>query len=193
MIPLQRSARIKPPPAKLAAPGSQEAGPDGAQPGGPRRDAARHSSRGTAAEGASMSTLVLEMRQGDLMVVNGAAIRFRSRTRIELMAKARFLFGKQVMSEETANTPARRIYFALQEAYVGAEEQRDRALDAARALIAAFQGATTSDLARQLLDRALMLAESDDWFAALKHVRIVMRHEAAVLGLDPATGLRSRP
>lgn len=189
---VQRSARIKSAPARVARPGAQEAGPDGTQPGPPGRDAARHSSRGVAAEGASMSTLVLEMRQGDLMVVNGAAIRFRSRTRIELMAKARFLFGKQVMSEETANTPARRIYHALQESYVGPEEQRDRALDAARGLIAEFQGATTSDLARQLLDRALMLAESDDWFAALKHVRIVMRHEAAVLGLDAATGQTAR-
>jgi flagellar protein FlbT len=138
-----------------------------------------------------MSTLVLEMRQGDLMVVNGASIRFRSRTRIELVAKARFLFGKQVMPSDAANTPARRIYYALQEAYVGPEEQREQALDAARALIAEFQEATTSGLARQLLDRALMLAESDDWFAALKHVRIVMRHEAAVLGLDAATGLKA--
>lgn len=137
-----------------------------------------------------MSTLVLEMRQGDLMVVNGAAIRFRSRTRIELMAKARFLFGKQVMTVEGANTPARRIYFALQEAYVGAEDQREGALISARHLISQFQEATTSELARQLLDRSLTLAESDDWFAALKNVRIVMRHEAAVLGLDPATGLK---
>jgi len=183
------SARIKRSAATLASPGSQDAGPGDAPPGDPA-SAVRHSVRGAAAERASMSTLVLELRQGDLMVVNGAAIRFRSRTRVELMAKARFLFGKQVMAAEAANTPARRIYHALQEAYVGPEETRDTALAAARALIAEFQEATTSDLARGLLDRALMLAESDDWFAALKHVRIVMRHEAAVLGLDPATGLK---
>ena len=71
-----------------------------------------------------MSTLVLELRQGDLMVVNGASIRFRNRTRIELPVRARFLFGKQVMAPELANTPARRIYFALQTAYVGLEEMR---------------------------------------------------------------------
>ena len=49
-----------------------------------------------------MSTLVLELRQGDMMVVNGAPIRFRNRTRIELAAKARFLFGKQIMPPEAA-------------------------------------------------------------------------------------------
>lgn len=140
-----------------------------------------------------MSTLVLELRQGDMMVVNGAAIRFRSRTRVELMAKARFLFGKQVMSEDAANTPARRIYHAMQQAYVGAEELREPALIVARELIAEFQDATTSDIARQLLERALLLAEQDDWFAALKHVRVVMRHEAAVLNLDPVSGLPVAP
>ena len=71
-----------------------------------------------------MSTLVLELRQGDMMVVNGAPIRFRNRTRIELAAKARFLFGKQILAPEAADTPARRIYFALQTAYIGADDER---------------------------------------------------------------------
>ena len=53
-----------------------------------------------------MSTLVLELRQGDMMVVNGAPIRFRNRARIELTAKARFLFGKQIMPPEQAITSA---------------------------------------------------------------------------------------
>ena len=65
-----------------------------------------------------MSTLVLELRQGDMMIVNGAPIRFRNRARIELTAKARFLFGKQLMTPDMADTPARRIYFALQTAYI---------------------------------------------------------------------------
>jgi len=136
-----------------------------------------------------MPTLVLELRQGELLVVNGASIRFRCRTRVELTARARFLFGKQVMSPEGANTPARRIYFALQCAYVGPEEEREGAMARVHALVAEFQEATTSAMARDLLDRALTLAESDDWYAALKLVRVVMRHEAAALGRDPATGL----
>ena len=82
-----------------------------------------------------MSTLVLELRQGDMMVVNGAPIRFRNRTRIELAAKARFLFGKQIMPPEAATTPARRIYFALQTAYIGTDAERAGGLDVARRLI----------------------------------------------------------
>lgn len=132
-----------------------------------------------------MSTLVLELRQGDLMVVNGAPIRFRNRTRIELAAKARFLFGKQLMPPEAASTPARRIYFALQTAYIGTEEERAGGLSAARRLVAEFQAATTSAQARALLAEALALAEADDCYRALKHVRRVMLHEAEVLGLPP--------
>ena len=59
-----------------------------------------------------MSNLVLELRQGDLMIVNGAPIRFRTKSRIELTAKVRFLFGKQIMPPDQADSPARRIYFA---------------------------------------------------------------------------------
>ncbi|MBR0662516.1 flagellar biosynthesis repressor FlbT [Neoroseomonas oryzicola] len=137
-----------------------------------------------------MSTLVLELRQGDLMVVNGAPIRFRNRTRIELTAKARFLFGKQLMTPEAANTPSRRIYFALQTAYIGDEDEREAGLTAARRLIGDFQAATTSTLARDLLDRALAAAEADECYSALKLVRRVMRHEDVVMGVLPAGATR---
>lgn len=136
-----------------------------------------------------MSTLVLELRQGDLMVVNGAPIRFRNRARIELTAKARFLFGKQLMTPEQANTPARRIYFALQTAYIGDEDEREAGLSIARRLISEFQAATTSTLARDLLDRALSAAESDECYQALKLTRRVMRHEEVVLGVAPPSAL----
>jgi flagellar protein FlbT len=129
-----------------------------------------------------MSNLVLELRQGDVMVINGAPIRFRTKSRIELTAKARFLFGKQIMPPEQADSPARRIYFALQSAYIGTDEERALGLASARALIAAFKDATTSALARDILDRALIWAESDDCYQALKLARRVVRHEDSVLG-----------
>ena len=140
-----------------------------------------------------MSTLVLELRQGDMMVVSGAPIRFRNRARIELAARARFLFGKQIMPPEAADTPARRIYFALQTAYVGTEEERAGGLQAARRLIAEFQEATTSALAREMLRRALALADADDGYQALKLARRVMLHEQEIMGLAPAAPARRCP
>jgi flagellar protein FlbT len=138
-----------------------------------------------------MSTLVLELRQGDLMVVNGAPIRFRNRARIELAAKARFLFGKQIMAPETATTPARRIYFALQTAYIGNDDERPGGLVAARGLITEFQEATTSAIVREMLGQALGFAEADDCYQALKLARRVMRHEEEVLGLPPLAAPRA--
>jgi flagellar protein FlbT len=132
-----------------------------------------------------MSNLVLELRQGEVMIVNGAPIRFRTRSRIELTAKARFLFGKQIMPPDQANTPARRIYFALQSYYIGIETEREAGLASARHFIVDFQDATTSDLVRLILAQALVAAEEDDCYKALKFVRRIIQHEDAVLGEAP--------
>jgi flagellar protein FlbT len=132
-----------------------------------------------------MSKLVLELRQGDMMIVNGASIRFRNKARIELAAKARFLFGKQIMSLAAADSPARRIYFALQTGYIGTDEERARGLECARKLIAEFKQATTSPLARAILDLALAAAGNDDGYTALKLARRIIRHEDSVLGRRP--------
>ena len=135
-----------------------------------------------------MSNLVLELRQGDMMVVNGAAIRFRSRARIELTAHARFLFGRQIMSPHEVDSPARRIYFALQTAYIGDQDERKHGLADAEVLIAAFKDATTSPSAAALLDGALAYAKADQCYNALRLARRVIRHEDAILGRTTATG-----
>ena len=134
-----------------------------------------------------MSTLVLELRAGEMMIVNGAPMRFRTKARVELTAKARFLFGKQIMPPEQADSPARRIYFSLQAAYIGSDSERAAGLDTARHLVSAFKDATTSALAREILDRAVAAAEEDDCYKALKLVRRVMRHEDTVLDRAPST------
>ena len=131
-----------------------------------------------------MSNLVLELRQGEVMIVNGAPIRFRTKSRIELTAHTRFLFGKQIMAPDQANSPARRIYFALQSAYIGDDGERPQGLVNAESLIDTFKSATTSALARDILDRALAAARVDDCYQALKLARRIIRHEDAVLGRE---------
>ena len=116
------------------------------------------------------------------MVINGAPIRFRTKTRIELTAHARFLFGKQIMPPDEADSPARKIYFALQTAYIGTDEERKRGLASAHELAGLFKAATSSALARDILDRALAAAEADECYQALKLARRIIRHEDAVLG-----------
>lgn len=121
-----------------------------------------------------------------MMVVNGAAIRFRTKTRLELTAHARFLFGRQIMPPDAAITPARRIYFALQTAYIGDDAERAAGLAEASGLIAEFQAATTSKMAAALLDQALSCARAGKCYHALRLARRVMQHEDAVLGTPRA-------
>jgi flagellar protein FlbT len=128
-----------------------------------------------------MPNLVLDLRDGEVMIINGAPIRFRTRSRIELTAKARFLFGKQILPPDQVSSPARRIYFALQSAYIGTETEREAGLEWARRFIDDFQQATTSDTVRRLLSQALVAPEEDNCYEALKLVRYIMRHEDAVL------------
>lgn len=143
-----------------------------------------------------MSNLVLELRQGEVMVINGAPIRFRTKTRIELTAHARFLFGKQIMPPHEADSPARQIYFALQTAYIGTEEERVTGLATARELVKEYKAATNSALAREILDRSIEAAEADECYQALKLARRIIRHEDTVLGRAPtpnATGASAQP
>ena len=139
-----------------------------------------------------MTNLVLELHAGEAIIVNGASFRFRTRSRIELTTRARFLFGKQIMPPEHADSPARRIYFALQLAYIGSEEERARGLEQARATIADFRAATTSALVREILDRMLASVETDECYVALKLARRIIRHEDSVLGrgVKPQTAIQ---
>ena len=133
-----------------------------------------------------MTTLVLELRPGDLLIVNGAPIRFRNRARVELVGRARFLFGKQVLTAEQATTPARRIYLAMQTAYVGRDDERDAALGQARALIAVYGESAGPEEPRRLMRQALLAAEAGEHYEALKLARRVLRLEDAESVADEA-------
>lgn len=122
-----------------------------------------------------MPSLLIDLRANETLLINGAALSFPSRTRIVLKTKARFLFGKQIMAPDEANTPLRRIYFALQTAYVGEESQRQPALRAARNLTNQLDAASISPEQRLAIDEALALADAGDHFVALKLLRQTLR------------------
>lgn len=110
------------------------------------------------------------------MILNGAVIRFKTRARLELNTQARFLFGKQIMREEEATSPARRAYYALQQAYIGAEPERPGALLAARALVSAFRDEAGPD-GRPGWEALLTASAEEAGFEALKLARQMIRAE----------------
>ena len=129
-----------------------------------------------------MTTLVLDLKADDLMIINGAPLRVRNKTRLELNGRARFLFGKQIMPPGADTTPGRRIYYAVQTAYIGNDEERPPACLAARAFCQEFASHTTSRLTVEILNDVMRAVEEDRCYDALKLIRRIIRHEDAVMG-----------
>jgi len=127
------------------------------------------------------SRLVLEFRAGDRMLVNGAALQFKTRASVVLSNRVRFLFGKQILSPEDARTPARRLYFAIQAAYVCEDTERPRFLELARGLADEYAEATTSGTARILVAGAVADLEDGRCWDAMRRVRDLFAHDDAVL------------
>jgi flagellar protein FlbT len=135
-----------------------------------------------------MSTLVLELKANDMLIINGAPMRVRNKTCIELNGTARFLFGKQIMPPGGDTTPARRIYYAMQTAYIGNDNERPAARRTAREFCADFASHTTSRIVQQILNDALRAMDEDRCYDALKLIRRIISHEDAVLkGVPNAT------
>lgn len=108
------------------------------------------------------------------MILNGAVIRFKTRARLELTTRARFLFGKQIMLENDATTPARRLYYMIQQAYAGEDEFRAAALAEARRLIGTLR-AHEDAAGQEALDALLEGLQGGADFESLKRARQLIR------------------
>lgn len=127
------------------------------------------------------SRLVLEFRAGDKMLVNGAALQFQTRASVVLSNRVRFLFGKQILAPNDANTPARRLYFAIQAAYICEDAERPQFLDLARGLAVDYAEATTSATVRRVVERAIEELEEGKCWEAMRRVRELFPHDDAML------------
>lgn len=132
---------------------------------------------------AGKGRLVLELRAGDRMLVNGAALQFQTRASVVLANEARFLFGKQLLSPDATTTPARRLYFAMQSAYVAEATDRETYMTLARARAAEYMVATTSETVRGLLRDAMEELEAGRGWEALRRVRDLFAYDDVVLNI----------
>jgi flagellar biosynthesis repressor protein FlbT len=120
--------------------------------------------------------LTLVLRPGERMIVNGAVMRFARPTTVQLETRARFVFGKQVMTAADADTPARRLYLHLQTWYAGDHHERSGAREKAIALADAMRPALSATTGR-VLGNALEMAEAGDHPASLELARELVRLE----------------
>jgi flagellar protein FlbT len=123
--------------------------------------------------------LLLEIKSGDKLMINGAVIECAGAgTRLLVHNQAAILREKEVMTDDQAVTPASRTYFALQCAYVF-PEQRDRYLTMFNQFIRDYVAAAPS--AAPIADKMLEAVTKGNLYQGLKHAFKLLAHEGEVL------------
>ncbi len=130
--------------------------------------------------------LHITLRDGEKVVINGAVLRATGRAEIVVENAAAILRGRDVMSPEEADTPAKRLYFACMLAYLdppNLTQYQSRIL----ALFEDFVQAIEAPEAKaQCLSFARNVAYCD-FYRALNDCRALIAYEAEALArLAPA-------
>jgi flagellar biosynthesis repressor protein FlbT len=129
--------------------------------------------------------MLLKLRAGEKLYVNGAVVRVDRKTTIELLNDATFLLETHVIQPEEASTPLRQLYFVLQTQLMeraGAPMARKMF----RAMLADTGAAFGDGIIAERLRAAGALAESDRLFEAMKAIRALFSLEAELIAQGPS-------
>ena len=119
--------------------------------------------------------LRIKLPSKEKIIINGAVIENAGEaTTIILHNRVDILRRKEVMSEAEANSPARRVYYALQCAYLF-DSDRPRYLDLYRQFAKDYVEAAPS--AAAILDEVNGLVASERYYDALRRTQDLMDHE----------------
>ena len=123
--------------------------------------------------------LKLSLLRGKKLVVNGAVIK-NDGPDVNLVFdnQAHILRQKDIMTLEDATSPARRVYLAIQCAYIFTD-RRDEHLKEFESLLSEFCEAAPSS--SPITDKINQLAEGGNLYGALKATRDLIDHEAEIM------------
>lgn len=120
--------------------------------------------------------LRIKLPSKEKLIINGAVIENSGEaTTIILHNRVDILRRKEVMSEEEANSPARRVYYSLQCAYLF-DNDRPRYLDLYRQFSSDYREAAPS--ADVILAEVDALVDAEKFYDALRKTQELMDHEA---------------
>lgn len=119
--------------------------------------------------------LLIDMKPGDKIIINGAVIESTgSHSRLMVHNQAAILRGREVMTEEDACTPASRIYFALQCAYIFPVEE-EKYIAVFKNLLNDYETACPS--AEPITSRIRVLVSEGQLYKALRATQALLSHE----------------
>ncbi|MDB5671669.1 MAG: flagellar biosynthesis repressor FlbT [Alphaproteobacteria bacterium] len=124
--------------------------------------------------------LRISLRDGEKMIVNGAVLRSVGRTDLCIENAASILRGRDLMSPDEANTPARRLYFACMMAYVDQNELGEHQDDIVR-LVSELMDAVQSAEAKSKCIAFAQKVATSQFYKALADCRWLINYEAEAL------------
>lgn len=133
--------------------------------------------------------LKVNIKPGEKFVVNGAVMVAGNKgASLILQNEATILLGKDIMQEEDANTPAKRIYFLILLMYLD-DADRKKYYPSFIGLVEDFMEATTFNEVRRTLLHIVQDVNAGKYYRALKTCKALINYETEVLayGQDRAS------
>lgn len=123
--------------------------------------------------------LLIDLKPGEKVIINGAVLENAgTNTKLRIHNESNILRQKEILTNDDIATPAARVYFCLQCAYIF-PDKRDHYLSLYTNFLADYIAACPS--AREIgveMDQAL---EAGLYYKALKASRKLLKHETSVL------------
>ncbi len=129
--------------------------------------------------------LKINVKSGEKFIVNGAVMVAGGKgAALILQNEATILLGKDIMQEEEATTPARRIYFSILVMYLD-QDNAQSYRDTFMTYIEDFMEATTIAEVRRTLLHIVEDVNSKVYYRALRTCKALMKYEDELLKIGP--------
>jgi flagellar protein FlbT len=132
--------------------------------------------------------LKVNIKPGEKFIVNGAVMVAGGKgASLVLQNEATILLGKDIIQEEEANTPAKRIYFSILLMYLD-DTNRKQYYPSFMGLIEDFMEATTFNEVRKTLLYIVQDVNAGKYYRALKTCKALIGYETEVLAYSQSSG-----
>ena len=123
--------------------------------------------------------LSIDFKAGDKIIINGAVIEnLGSNSKLSVHNQASILRGKEILSEEDSKTPASRVYFALQCAYIFPQNEEEYVASFENFLNEYVAACPSASEIGEVIREAVL---NGQLYKGLKSAQKLIAHEGALL------------
>ena len=123
--------------------------------------------------------LIIDLKPGEKLIINGAVIEnIGPNTKLRVLNDCTLMRQKEILSDADAVTPASRVYYSLQCAYIF-PEHKEKYLEAFNECLVGYLEACPS--ARDIGVKIANALQDGQYYKALKAAKALLDHEKSVL------------